>query len=58
MYFKILKKSFVNVDGLFLCLKNGGNSPQEKPLAHIMINIYFKNLKTLDKVGDDFKNWP
>jgi hypothetical protein len=33
MYFKILKKSFVNVDVLFLFLKNGGNSPQEKPFG-------------------------
>jgi hypothetical protein len=47
-------KDFVDVDDFFLCLQNGGNSPQKT--FNYIINIYFKHLKTVDKVYDDFKN--
>jgi hypothetical protein len=42
----LIKKSFVDVDGLCLCLQNGGNSPQK---IFNYINIYFNVLKLLDK---------
>jgi hypothetical protein len=46
-------KCFVDVDGPFLCLQNGGNSPQKK-ISYIT-NIYSKFSKKLDKVYNDFK---
>ncbi len=35
----LIKKSFVDVDGPFLCLQNGENSPQKK--INYIINSYF-----------------
>jgi hypothetical protein len=48
-----IKKSYVDVDGAFLCLQNGENSAQKKNGYNI--NIYCKFSKKLDKVYDDFK---
>jgi hypothetical protein len=41
----LIKKSFVDVDGPFLCLQNGGNLPPKNKFGYI-INIYFKFFKS------------
>jgi hypothetical protein len=45
----LIKKSFVDVDGPFLCLQNGGNLPPEFFFFCYLINIYFKFFKSLDR---------
>jgi len=52
----LVKKSFVNVDGPFLCLKNDGNSPPKKNSVTSLIFILMFS-KKLDKFYDYFKDW-
>jgi hypothetical protein len=51
----LVKKSFVNVDGPFLCLKNDGNSPPKKNSVTSLIFILMFS-KKLDKFYDYFKD--
>jgi hypothetical protein len=54
IFFKTLLKEIVDADGLFYVCKM--METHHKKTFNYIINIYFKILKTLNKVDDEFKD--
>jgi hypothetical protein len=55
IFFFLIKKYFINLDGPFLCLQNDGNSAPKKNSVTSLIFILMVS-KKLDKFYDYFKD--